>query len=339
MAVHPDAGVKSDRKNGLPSNLNYAMMPSFKSVTHVHLLAIINTLVQDAATNSAVRVLDLGCGQGDLIAYLHKSLALLRPDIQFQVYGYDVIWGSPETNTGKANAIAKLQQEAPGTDWSQRVSFQPPSSPWPFPDAFFDIIVSNQVLEHVADHAALVAEVKRTLAPGGSSAHLFPLKNYVYEGHIFVPFVHRFENHDLAVAFLRFMHRLGFGRLDSEGKPSRHGMADAENQADWFMRFTNYRFKNEFLSLGRRAGLRVSFRFTQEFYWAKIRSLLHRAPKYIYSSRRSAILDWLLFSALKYVSGITLFLAKPRSAEDAELLLAAPSSVLSTDLSLESQLQ
>lgn len=308
------------------------MIPKAKSVTHVHLLAIVNTLIQNVSKKSTVRVLDVGCGQGDLIAYLHNSLRLLRPGIECQIYGYDVSWGSPETNAAKTNAVVKLKREAPGPDWTQRVTVQSPSCPWPYPNGYFDVIVSNQVLEHVADHAALFAEVKRTLAPGGSSAHLFPLGNYVYEGHTFVPFAHRFKNHDFEVAFLRFMHRLGFGRLDSEGRPSRHGLADAEKQADWFIRFTNYRFKNEFLDLGRRAGLRVSFRFTQEFYWAKTRSLLDRAPKYLYSRRRWPILDWLWFAVLKYVSCITLFLTRSDTPEDAELLFAKPTSVGSTEM-------
>ena len=230
-----------------------------RSITHLHLLSIINSQTQDAPGGSIVRVLDAGCGSGQLVAYLHNGLSALRPDLHFEIYGFDVSWGTPQTNAGKERAITELQQIAPGADWSQRIRLLSSSSGWPYPDGFFHAIVSNQVLEHVANHGAFFAEVKRTLAPGGFSAHLFPLKNYIYEGHIFVPFAHRFGNHDLAVPYLRLMHRIGFGRLDSEGKPCRNGAANPENQADWLMRFTNYRSKKEFISLGRREGLRVSF--------------------------------------------------------------------------------
>ena len=293
-----------------------------KSITHLHLLSIINSQTQDAPSGSVIRVLDAGCGRGVLIAYLHNSLASLRPDLRFEIYGFDISWGTAQTNEGKVQAVGGLQDAAPGPDWTERITFLSPSSSWPYPDGFFHAIVSNQVLEHVADHGAFFAELRRTLAPGGFSAHLFPLKNYIYEGHLFVPFAHRFGNHDFAVPYLRLMHRIGFGRLDAQGRLSRRGVADPDNQADWVMRFTNYRSKKEFIDLGRREGLRVSFRFTQEFYWAKIRSLLRRPPKYVYSRKRSLLRDWLAITSLKYVSSITLFFVKPEAPEDAELLFA-----------------
>jgi len=223
-------------------------------------------------------------------------------------------------NAAKEHAILKLQTQAPGPDWGRRISLLAPSASWPYPAAHFNAIVSNQVLEHVADHSAFFSEIKRTLAPGGFSAHLFPLKNCFLEGHTWVPFAHRIKNHDTAVAYLRLMHRLGFGRLDAEGRLSRQGHANAENQADWVIRFVNYRSKNDFLSLTRSVGLRASFRFTEEFYWAKLRMVLRRAPKYTYS-RRWVLRDWLSLAALKYVSGITLYLERPPTAEDNELLL------------------
>ncbi len=41
------------------------------------------------------------------------------------------------------------------------------SGPYPFADGWFDVCVSNYVLEHVADPAAHFSEVARVLAPGG----------------------------------------------------------------------------------------------------------------------------------------------------------------------------
>jgi len=296
------------------------ILPSPKSVTHLHLLSIINTQIQGYAAGSAVRVLDAGCGLGELLAYLHNCLAILRPDLRFEIYGFDIPWGSPPMTEAKERTALKLQTQAPGPDWGRRISLLAPSASWPYPDAHFHAIVSNQVLEHVADHSAFFSEIKRTLVPGGFSAHLFPLKNCFLEGHTWVPFAHRIKNHDTAVAYLRLMHRLGFGRLDAGGRPSRRGHANAENQADWVIRFVNYRSKDDFLSVARRVGLRASFRFTEEFYWAKLRTLLKRTPKYTYW-RRSVLRDWFFFESLKYVSGITLYLERPATAEDDELLL------------------
>ena len=38
---------------------------------------------------------------------------------------------------------------------------------YPFPDAFFDVAVSNYVVEHVGDAAVHLAEIHRVLRPGG----------------------------------------------------------------------------------------------------------------------------------------------------------------------------
>jgi ubiquinone/menaquinone biosynthesis C-methylase UbiE len=44
----------------------------------------------------------------------------------------------------------------------------------PFPDASFDVVFSSNVLEHVRDLAALEAEIKRVLRPGGFCVHVMP---------------------------------------------------------------------------------------------------------------------------------------------------------------------
>src|SRR5215467_11805838 len=44
----------------------------------------------------------------------------------------------------------------------------------PFPDASFDVIVSESVMEHVMDYALTVREISRVLRSGGTALHLFP---------------------------------------------------------------------------------------------------------------------------------------------------------------------
>lgn len=44
----------------------------------------------------------------------------------------------------------------------------------PFPDRYFEIIFSSNVLEHVTDLSYLQAEIKRVLKPGGVCVHLMP---------------------------------------------------------------------------------------------------------------------------------------------------------------------
>jgi SAM-dependent methyltransferase len=53
----------------------------------------------------------------------------------------------------------------------------------PFPDASFDAVLLNEVLEHVEDEGATLAEVARVLRPGGHLALFSPNRWFPFEGH------------------------------------------------------------------------------------------------------------------------------------------------------------
>lgn len=102
------------------------------------------------------RVLDLGCRYGALTRhYLPGN----------DVVGVDV------------DREALEQAAALGIDtcWADV------SQPLPFADGEFDVVVAGELLEHLPDPAAVVAEADRVLAPGGtfvgSVPNAFRLKN------------------------------------------------------------------------------------------------------------------------------------------------------------------
>lgn len=53
----------------------------------------------------------------------------------------------------------------------------------PFPSSTFDTILSHEVLEHVQDDAATVAEIARVLKPGGRAILFVPNRRYFFETH------------------------------------------------------------------------------------------------------------------------------------------------------------
>lgn len=53
----------------------------------------------------------------------------------------------------------------------------------PYPDAYFDGVLLNEVLEHVDDQCRTLAEVHRVLAPGGVLALFSPNRWFPFEGH------------------------------------------------------------------------------------------------------------------------------------------------------------
>jgi SAM-dependent methyltransferase len=52
----------------------------------------------------------------------------------------------------------------------------------PFPDNCFDLVVSNQVMEHVQDLSLTFMEINRVLKPNGRFLVLFPDKSVFREG-------------------------------------------------------------------------------------------------------------------------------------------------------------
>lgn len=116
---------------------------------------------------SSLRVLDVGCGKGGTVAWLLAE--------GFDAYGLDV---RPDyIANGRAylgdGRLAVLEEET-----------------YPYPDNFFDVVISNQVLEHVADLDQLAREVARTTKPGAVGLHVFPAKWTINEPHMHVPLVH-----------------------------------------------------------------------------------------------------------------------------------------------------
>ncbi len=93
----------------------------------------------------AVRALDLGCGDGTFTALLAGAGA--------EVVGVDVA----------AAALERARTGHRGLDFRQ----VPLDGLLPFDDSRFDLVWASEVIEHVADTARWLSEVRRVLAPGG----------------------------------------------------------------------------------------------------------------------------------------------------------------------------
>lgn len=157
---------------------------------------------------------------------------------------------------------------------------------WPFADKSIDFAISNQVPEHVRDHDAFFSELSRVLKPEGVSFHLFPLKHYFWEGHLRMPLVHRFQSFELLRWWIALMSRLHIGIYKEHRRDYGVSIAQfSESHADYMVRMTNYLSKSELLRLCKRQGFRSGFKFTKNFYFARLRGLFGLAPRYLYPIR------------------------------------------------------
>lgn len=290
-----------------------AALPPALSITHSHLLACMNTLVRGSDLNRPLRVLDVGCGNGELIAYFSAALSVLQPGCTLEMHGLDVADSSVQTSGFFARTRETLAARVPEVEWEQRLTLVTSRARWPYPDGYFDFIVSNQVLEHVADHDVLFGEIRRTLRDGGFSVHLFPLIHYIQEGHIYIPLAHRIRRYGLLRSYIALMSRLGFGAYRAHQR--KYGMTIqqyAEEHADYLTFMTNYMTARQLLAATKRNGLRADFRYTTSFYTAKLRAIFRRPQRLLYSEPRPWR-DALAFLLLKRVSSITLVLEKKQS--------------------------
>lgn len=124
------------------------------------------------------RILDLGCGAGDMVRILRQR-------------GY-LAWGS-DLEVPKAG------------DADLFMPLDPSTGQIAAGDGSFDVVISNQVLEHVMDLPGIFQEIRRVLRPGGVSLHAFPSRWSLVEQHVNVPLGGVFRS----PAFLRFWAELG----------------------------------------------------------------------------------------------------------------------------------
>jgi SAM-dependent methyltransferase len=97
------------------------------------------------AARTGDRALDIGCGAGDFTAVLAQAGAV--------AIGVDVAEA----------ALRRARARHPGLDF-RRV---PLDGPLALEDCSFELVWASEVIEHIADTALWLSEVRRVLAPGG----------------------------------------------------------------------------------------------------------------------------------------------------------------------------
>jgi SAM-dependent methyltransferase len=136
------------------------------------------------------RVLDYGCGGGEAVALgLERGL---------DIWGTDTYEGYYAGFSSRPDAKERVRPIIDGRA--------------DFPDQHFAVLFSNQVLEHVTDPEAVIADMHRLLRPGGVLIAAFPVTATWYEGHTGVYFVHWFDpGSRWRRRYFELCHRLGLG--------------------------------------------------------------------------------------------------------------------------------
>lgn len=124
-------------------------------------------------TTYPLRILDLGCGRGELVGQLRC--------LGFDAYGVDI-----DARFIKAGDILNKKKNT----FFPILSVSNSNGKTLFEDNFFDIVISNQVLEHVSNIDNIAQEMSRFLKTSGVVFNLFPARFRIFEPHYRLPFVH-----------------------------------------------------------------------------------------------------------------------------------------------------
>lgn len=295
----------------------------FTSLTHHHLFACINTILLNTepfTISKKIRILDLGCGSGRMLADFVKAFKNLMPDKDFEFYGLDVNDALVQKSGYFEKTIAVLNEADNSANWNNFLCLTGSSEHWPYADNFFDFIISNQVMEHVNDHYFCFKEISRTLTEDGFCFNLYPLRHVLFETHLFIPLAHKFTNWSKTYQWIKFWGLTGAGsykKLKASGQVSSiHEYA--ETHADKMAFQVNYLTVKETSSTAKKASLKPSFDFTHLYYCQKIRSLFGLQILQSYNKRYIFSSYSIYFFILKYVSSITLVLRKKESNNSGE---------------------
>ena len=168
---------------------------------------------------SEARILDYGCGACPVVLAARSE-------------GIDMV-GADIFYAGNESRQAVTSQGLLG-----KVAFEIVDGKLPFPDQYFDVIVSNQVFEHVQDIGSALDEIRRVLRPGGAFLNVFPSIGVLREGHCGVVFAHWMNGAPMLQRFwLRFARSLGAGYHKGDKTPAQW----AAGFSDYLRRFTVYR--------------------------------------------------------------------------------------------------
>jgi len=303
------------------------------STTHSHILSCCMHFLDRKGSTPTVSIMDVGCGNGELLRFLASVLPRLYPHLNFDFFGFDICDHGVQKVDYWNKTIERLEKASPNRDWKSKLFLVSENDPWPFSDASFDIVLSNQVLEHVRSPDFFFQQLRRILKPDGFSVNLFPLRHCTWGGHLQMPLVHWFRDFRLMRMWINLCVSLSFGKFKptpagSSAEARRHFV---EKHADYVHFYTNYMTADELAAVTKRNGLKLSFGWSHRFVWQKLLQLAGRTLVGAYP-----VPGWLsVFGAFatRSVTSVTVELSRSRKYRE-EAGSSGGTRTLAGDLSL-----
>lgn len=116
------------------------------------------------------RVLEIGCGHGGICVFLAVNGAAEVHGIDINIANLDI------ANEFKRETERRLKCEALPVSFTEMSAFK-----MDFPNEYFDVVVADNILEHIMDLDGMMLEIRRVLKRGG--VLVAPSFNFIYSKH------------------------------------------------------------------------------------------------------------------------------------------------------------
>jgi SAM-dependent methyltransferase len=184
---------------------------------------VLDFAMRFARERPGAAMLDYGCGAGEVVAAARAA--------GLDMWGADIYYGG-------SNARAEAERAG-----LLGAAIRPMQD---FPPGSFDLVVNNQVLEHVEDLGATLDGIHRALKRGGTLLSVFPSRDVLREGHIGIPLAHWFpKGSRLRLLYAWSLRAIGFGYWKEQAPACRQWAVDKLN---WIDAYTRYRSRREILA-------------------------------------------------------------------------------------------
>lgn len=181
------------------------------------------------------RILDFCCGDGKVVSFLR--------DAGFDVFGFEPFDGVAPS--ARHFASAGWQNPYAVRGGPAKLDFDWRGLRLPYADDAFDIVISQEVFEHVRDHQAAFRELARVTRAGGVGIHTFPSRYRLIEPHIKVPLGGIFKSERYYLAWYALT---GINPMGNDASPATVAAVEA-HYAKWSL---NYPPPREILRTARR---------------------------------------------------------------------------------------
>lgn len=128
--------------------------------------------------SNPIRILDADCGNVDLLLELVHVLRG-RKDLagRFDVFGLKDSHQQLDDDASREKIVESLVERHPTIDWNSRIRALSCGQTWPFPDRFFDFVLSSQAAEPGNEQGWCFEQQYRVLREFGVGIHCIPDKS------------------------------------------------------------------------------------------------------------------------------------------------------------------